>query len=596
MSMQNRSYQRKIMRIGVSVQALLFTVVFAITQPQLAVSAPADANSEVKKNMEYDKLVTAAPAQPAATETITTMDNLAAATKKSATAPQQYLYFTSWQFVRPGMFSYKDPDGKSLALDGSTGDHGARFTPTDIPRGIHLQAQPPAEKIPIPKGQYIPMVFDRGVYKTWYAVSDASPSAETKHNTLYLGYAESHDGVAWSTPVVGLYEYKGSKDNNIVFRDIDNDYVRGWDGFVIFVDAFNDPAERYKMVFRAVITPEAREKYIAQYPDQVDPISVRYGKDGYAICGAVSPDGLHWRNLPEPMLMAYSDTQLSAYYDAKRGENILYYRDWQVDHQGPSGVFPLAYGRRAIARATSKDFRHWYHSGILLVPGADMAPSHHWYGPNKTTLPGLPDQHVMFPFLYKMEDDTMDTHLFSSPDGWVFTEVPGSPVLTHGAPGAPDGCMVVPAGHMLTLPDGRWALPYSGNPIPHKYPRNPAAKRELYHGLEGASYYAVWPKGRLVALECPEEGEFATNIVWPAGTKMFLNAVVSPTGYIRAGLTGGGDIPGHGLADCDPIIALDNIAIPVTWKGDADMGEQKDPILIRFQLRQAKLFGVEFRD
>ena len=31
-------------------------------------------------------------------------------------------------------------------------------------------------------------------------------------------YAESHDGITWTRPSLGLFEFKGSKDNNIVCK------------------------------------------------------------------------------------------------------------------------------------------------------------------------------------------------------------------------------------------------------------------------------------------------------------------------------------------------------------------------------------------
>ena len=33
-----------------------------------------------------------------------------------------------------------------------------------------------------------------------------------------VGYAESKDGITWETPNLGLYEWRGSKENNICWR------------------------------------------------------------------------------------------------------------------------------------------------------------------------------------------------------------------------------------------------------------------------------------------------------------------------------------------------------------------------------------------
>ena len=60
---------------------------------------------------------------------------------------------------------------------------------------------------------------------------------------------------------------------------------------------------------------------------------------------------------------------------------------------------------------------------------------------------------------------------------------------------------------------------YSGDPIPHKYPgRDINARKGLFPGVQGVSGLAVWPDGRLVALQCDDEGEFATVAVVPPGS------------------------------------------------------------------------------
>ena len=34
--------------------------------------------------------------------------------------------------------------------------------------------------------------------------------------------------------------------------------------------------------------------------------------------------------------------------------------------------------------------------------------------------------------------------------------------------------------------------------------------------------------------------------------------------------------------------------MPVTWKGDPNLNHDNTPIILKFRLRHAKLFGVEF--
>jgi len=147
---------------------------------------------------------------------------------------------------------------------------------------------------------------------------------------------------------------------------------------------------------------------------------------------------------------------------------------------------------------------------------------------------------------------------------------------------------------MLQLGDELWALPYRGYAIPHKYPRLDPARRHLYAGVRDATGYALWPRGRLVALECPAEGRFRTIPLRPAGRRVRLNVSVGPTGFVRVGVMGKADLPGRTVAECDGLSAVDGFDVPVTWGGREELDLPAEPVALAFELRQARLFGVEF--
>ena len=202
----------------------------------------------------------------------------------------------------------------------------------------------------------------------------------------------------------------------------------------------------------------------------------------------------------------------------------------------------------------------------------------------------------MFPWIWELESDTGSSWLLSSADGVCWSRVPGGPVVEMGAPGSPDGGYVVCSGNLLEYPGDIWGMPYGGNPIPHKYPgRDFNLRKGLFPGVPSVSGLATWRKGRLVALECDEEGEFATVAVVPRGERIRLNASVLPSGYIKTAVRvyGGGDVAGRGFDDSDRMVG-DSLAFPVTWKGEDALNHGGNPVILRFRLRQAKLFGVEF--
>ena len=105
------------------------------------------------------------------------------------------------------------------------------------------------------------------------------------------GYATSHDGVRWDKPKLGLYEFEGSKENNICFR--------GW-GSVLKDLAEEDPAKRYK--------------FISKGPD----------RDQYGIYRDVrldfSSDGVHWNKGPKIEMPQW---------EGKGPDIVAFYRDDQ---------------------------------------------------------------------------------------------------------------------------------------------------------------------------------------------------------------------------------------------------------------------------
>jgi len=149
---------------------------------------------------------------------------------------------------------------------------------------------------------------------------------------------------------------------------------------------------------------------------------------------------------------------------------------------------------------------------------------------------------------------------------------------------------------LLEYPGDLWGIPYGGNPIPHKYPGRDMAKRKgLYPNVPGVGGLATWPRGRLVALQCDEEGEFATVAVIPKGNNIRLNASVKPTGYIKTSvrILGKETIPGRNFSDADRLLG-DSLAMPVTWQGESGLNHNGEPVIFSFQLRQASLYGIEF--
>ena len=495
------------------------------------------------------------------------------------------LVFTNWYYVRPGKFGWFDDEGNSVAVEASADAWGAQLRRFDYPHGIRLVAQPAERLGPLLEPEHAweqdgldisTIIYDDGVYRGWGGCASESGG----HRFCYF---ESIDGQRWKRPELGLAEFDGSGENNLL------DFGSG----TVFKDPSAPEAERYKWINTNEISREEFEAYCQRWPDDWEHRCHRTDTGHiYAIRGAVSPDGLRWEMLPEPLVVEHCDTQAVAYYDQPQRKYVVYTRTWMVgprSERAPDdrGLSWLKVGRRAIGRTESDDFRHFPVSNMIIEPQLDMLPSDVLYTNCRTTIPEAADHHLMFPAIWHTSDDTTSITLASSHDGKVWHFVPGSPLLSTAPFGEWDGGCVFAHPNLLELPDGSFALPYTGYNFPHKYPRG---QLKFYPG------YAIWPKGRLVGLEAPQRGEFATVGIIPPGRKLRINVLTQRGGSLLVEAAGidRKPLPGRSFAEADPIIG-DRYRTPVTWNGQDYLNYQADAgIILRFRMDKARIFGLDF--
>jgi hypothetical protein len=193
----------------------------------------------------------------------------------------------------------------------------------------------------------------------------------------------------------------------------------------------------------------------------------------------------------------------------------------------------------------------------------------------------------MFPTRYVLEEDNTALDLYTSFDGKLWHIVPGCPLLRTADFGQWDGGCMFFWPNLIERGDGDWVLLYKADNFPHKYPRG---KRVSDSGT------AVWPKGRLMAIEAVGQGYFVTPAFLAPGEKLRINALTSRVGEIRIEVADleGKPIPGRSFADSNPIIG-DQYRTPVTWKGGDTLGvKTREPVLLRFQINKAKIYGLDF--
>lgn len=182
---------------------------------------------------------------------------------------------------------------------------------------------------------YPNMIFDaqakRGKYRVYYTLCSYDPESavytrEQRAKRTYtprpgrvtsLACAMSEDGVHWEKPELGLVEFEGNKNNNMVFR-----YAHGTG---IFLDEEEtDQKKRYKLVTKV------------EYPGGFDHMAVNF-----------SEDGLHWgKMIPWPTYNPAADSHNFPFRDKKDGKFKVITRTWK------NGV-------RLSAICESADFINW---------------------------------------------------------------------------------------------------------------------------------------------------------------------------------------------------------------------------------------------
>jgi len=92
-------------------------------------------------------------------------------------------------------------------------------------------------------------------------------------------------------------------------------------------------------------------------------------------------------------------------------------------------------------------------------------------------------------------------------------------------------------------------------------------------------------------------GELVTKPLTFKGTQLTLNFASSAAGDLRVEIqdAAGNPLPGFRLDDCPPIFG-DAIERNVTWKHGGDVGGfAGKPVRLRFALKDADLFAIQFR-
>jgi hypothetical protein len=400
---------------------------------------------------------------------------------------------------------------------------------------------------------YFTLFQDGDLFRVYYRGTHYDEATKKGAHTEVTCYAESRDGITWVKPKLGLFEFNGSKDNNIILMGA------GSSNFAPFKDANpNCPsASRYRA--------------LASTGDNAT------RKDKPSLQAYQSADGLHWSLMrEEPVITAGSfDSQNSAFYDAVRGEYRAYWRYFTGGYTDERGWKPS--GVRAIRTATSQDFLHWENQADLQYGDA---PEEHLY--TNTVRPYVRAPHLLlgFPTRYQPKHEQVAPILMTSRDGVHFKRWPEA-LIPITAPQDREGNR----SNYMTL--GVLQLPGKERELSvyatEAYYRGPGSRvRRFTFRLDG-----------FVSASAPSSGELITKPLTFSGTKLSLNIVSKGNTRVEVQDASGQPLPGFTLDDCTPITG-DFIDQTVTWKGGSLAAFAGKPVRLKWSLQESDLYSLQF--
>lgn len=228
-------------------------------------------------------------------------------------------------------------------------------------------------------------------WRMWYEAYDQDYKSD---NDAYYCYATSKNGVTWTKPHLGLVEYKGSKNNNIILAAKSSGGIGG-------ATVFLDGDRRYKMCFVRMLRVPPNMSFGDDNPD-------------WRLLGAVSADGIHWQVQPNPLLSRLVDSQNVCFWDGDRYR--LYCRMWRTDGRGGGDT-----RRRAVGYSESRTFGDFPRPVEILRADEGDPDRMDFYNSAATKL--RDDLYVMFPSAFLHDEDVAFPHVAVSRDGKSFIRI-----------------------------------------------------------------------------------------------------------------------------------------------------------------------------
>lgn len=400
---------------------------------------------------------------------------------------------------------------------------------------------------------YYTLFQDGDLFRMYYRGAHSDLASKKNAHPEFVCYAESRDGVHWEKPKLGLIEFQGSKENNILRTG------PGSHNFTPFKDGNPN------------CSADARYKALAGGTTMVD------GKRKACLQAYKSPDGIHWTLMREEAVITDGafDSQNLAFWHPEKKVYLDFHR------KGRGGV-------RDIMTCSSTDFLNWTQPEFLAYGDA---PSEHLYTNAIQLYFRAPQIFLGFPTRFQPKHEQVEPILMTSRDGRNFKRWP-EPLIPITAPKDRDGNRSnYMARGLLQLPGQDRELSLYAT--------------EAYYAGPGSRVrrFTIRTDGFVSVQAGNAQGELLTRPIKFSGKQLTLNYAARPAdksdsvGQIRVGILNadsGEPIKGFSLDDCE-ILSGNEIQQTVKWKGHSDLsGLRGRAIRLKFSMQQADLYSIQF--
>lgn len=426
---------------------------------------------------------------------------------------------------------------------------------------------------------------DGDKFRMYYRGWNRGVIGELTHQMVWC-YAESKDGINWVKPNLSLFEFQGSKNNNIVLAD------KKFDGFDF---KFADNMTVFKDQ-NSNVPPSARYKAF---------VDLRNKRPDWSLLLFESADGIHWvpANGAQPVLskdQGSYDSQNTAFWDSRFNEYRAYWRFFGKD------------SLRSIKMGTSKDFIHWENIKEIQYSDSFHHPMYTngiipYYRAPQIYL-GLPARYIDRKWSESMKElpqlKQRESRSITNPRyGTALTE--SLLIASH------DGVNFKRWNDAFLRPgierDGTWnyGQQYIAWSFLETQSNLPGAPNELsLYANEGLwtekggklRRYTLRLDGFVSVIAPLTGGMLLTKPLVFEGGKLSLNFSTSAFGSIRVQLQDeeGQPFPGYSLSDCSPIFG-DSVDRVVYWKHGTDVSSLAGHVIqILYEIRDGDLYSFYF--